>query len=185
MTAMRRGASTRSKTRLTRERRGVGQPGDGRDGGTGTGCNDATGETQPFRAHDDALRVREPRVPEEHVHAKTPEPVRRVVGRDGGAGPADACHRLAEGQVSACAADKCLGRDTPGIQAVAAKQMPLDERDAGAQAHGARCRHESGRAAANHHEVVTVRRDGIDPVRRADLRYQLLIGGVRHRVKSD
>ena len=171
--------------RLAGQRRGVGQPRDGRDGRPATGCDDRAGEAQPLVGHENRFPVDEPRVAEEHVHAEVLEPARRVMRGNGRPRSSHACHRLGEWQMCAGAADESLGGDTPGVKAIAPEKVALHEGDAGAKPRGPGRRDEPGGAAANHHEVVSTRWNRIDPVRGAHLRSPLLVGGVRHLRQAD
>jgi len=51
-------------------------------------------------------------------------------------------------------ADNPLGGNAAHIQAIAAQQLPLDERHPGPQSGGPGRTHQAGRAGADHHQVI-------------------------------
>ena len=71
--------------------------------------------------------------------------------------------------VQAGSADERFRRHAADIQAVAAEQLALDERDLGAQRRRGVRRDQSRRAAADDHQVVARRGLRIAPVARADV----------------
>ena len=124
----------------------------------------------------------------------TPSPLkrsRRVVAADPRADAAHALHHggevgldvsadaHAEGPGRADVADDPRGADhalrghAADVEAVAAQEMPLDERHARAEAGRARRRHQARGAGADDDQVVARRRVGLAPVGRVDVRHQL------------
>ena len=72
----------------------------------------------------------------------------------------------------ACGGEQGLRWDAARVQAVAAEEVSLDERDPGAEAGGARGRHEAGGAAADDHQVVAAARRRIPPAARVHVMEQ-------------
>ena len=97
--------------------------------------------------------------------------IRRRAGRDIHA----ELTRLAHRSHGPGRADDGLGRHAPYVQAIAAHEMFLDERDLCAESGRARGADQSCRAAADHDQVVAWRGQGVLPVRRMDVRNELLI----------
>src|SRR5258706_12792934 len=81
-------------------------------------------------------------------------------------------------------ADEGFGWDATDIEAIAAQQMLLDERDFGAQPGGPRGGDEPGCAGADDHEIITWCRRGIGPIRRVDLSDKFLVVAVPRRDKG-
>ena len=71
--------------------------------------------------------------------------------------------------------DQGFGGHTADVQAVAAHEVPFDQRDFRAKPCRNRCRYQAGRAGSDHHEVIAADRCWVHPVRRMDIIDQALI----------
>jgi hypothetical protein len=162
---------------------GLGQARDGRRARARAGGNAGAGEAQRLPAHRHGVGAGETAFAQEHVNAEAAEAGRRVVRADAGTQLAHARHhgrkidRDARGHAhaertrppdvgrGARSPEEGLRRHAADVQAVAAEQVALDERHPGAQARGARGRHEARRAAADHDEIVAALGRRVGPVR--------------------
>ncbi len=80
--------------------------------------------------------------------------------------------------IQARGANDRLRRHAADIQAGAAEQMPLDQRDLRARCRRAVRRDESGRAGADDHQVVTLRGPWIAPTGGTHVVHALTLGGI-------
>jgi hypothetical protein len=105
-----------------------------------------------------------------HAGAKAPHAGhrRREVGVDGAGAHAEG-FGIARRRGDAGGGDHRLRRHAADVQAVAAEEMALDERHAGAEAGSAGRGDEPGRARPDDEEVVGARRRRVLPPRRVDL----------------
>ena len=174
---------------LVREVAGLREPRDRRRGGAGAGRDHRLLEAQLRAVHLDGVRPAEARLAEEHVDAELVAIARRrVLVADARADAAHALHGRAEvGQPlvghaepelpgrprlvhPARRADHGLRRHAADVQAVAAHQVPLDERDPGARLAAPATLTRPGGSGADHDEVVAARGRRVHPVGGVDVR---------------
>ena len=180
---------------LIGQRLGRAQAGDVRQRGPGAGAQGRAVKGKVPASHLDAVRTGKATLAEEHVHAQlVAEAAGRVVAADLGPQPAHArhdCGKIGQGAfrvrsqaVSLAAAglvrgpggaDERLGGHAAGVQTVAAKEMPLDQRHPGPEPGRAGRTDQAGRARADHHQVVAVPRLRVRPVGRVDIGHQRLV----------
>jgi hypothetical protein len=160
-------------------------------GGPRTGRDDATAEGEALALDLDRVGRDEPALAEEHVDAEVAETPDAVGLREVGPQPAHAPHgcaevsrarhrRRAEGRrgvlrlvPGASGPDKGLRRDAADVEAVAAHQVPLDQRHPSPEPGGDGGAHQTRGARPNDHQVVAVLRSGLRPAGRVDVGHEL------------
>ena len=133
-----RGAPGELEDRLVRAEAGAGEPGYGRSRGARARRDHGAPEAQLRAGHEGAVRAGKARLAEEHVDAELAGVARRrVLVADARADAAHALHRVGEGLRGRIAGeagvlrggDHRLRGHAADVQAVAAHQVALDERD--------------------------------------------------------
>jgi hypothetical protein len=196
--------------RLVGEEADFGETGNRRALGTRAGGDDGALEAQAEIADRDRVLGDEARVTEIDIDAQALEASGAVVLRDLGAQFPHALHD--GGEVAAAEvrgggetvlavmhlvpgpgrAQQGLGRHTAHVQAVAPQEVAFDQRDSRAEPRGAGGADQSRRAAADHQQLVGLRRwSGLHPIRWMDVGEQpqvVLVArldrkseGLRHR----
>ena len=126
-------------------------------------------------------------IAKEDIDAQVAEPSRRIVPADAGAQLAHPLHRgpeirvppvghvhseltrVSDGGCDPSGTDDGLRRDAAVVEAIAAQQVPLDQRDPGSQSRRTGCGHQAGRSRTDHDQVVSRGRFGIGPVGGVDV----------------
>ena len=178
---------------FVRQVRHGGEPGNIRRSGPRARRDRRSREVQRPATDLDRVGACEARVTQVNINPQFPEARRGVVRAQVGAQPAEPRHhggkidrhvtfdpnaersRLAHGSGGPGRAEQRLRGHTADIEAVAAQQVTLHERNLCPKTRGAGGGHESGGATADHDEVVAAGRCRVYPVRRMNLRLQAAV----------